>query len=1080
MTDFTHLHVHTWYSTLDGFCNPKELAQTVKNMGMHSVAITDHRNLYGLIDFTVACKEIGIKAIVGCEIEETEDRTVHSRKQMEELGYDNYHLVLLAMNDVGYQNMVEIVSDAATIGKFDGTERTDKSVYTDKGKGLIALSACLGGRIQQLLMKGQYDSAKEVALRFDEVFDKFYLELQYNDIPEQQLVNTLLIRMSKETGIPLVLTKDVHYILPEDADIHDTVLCIQTGKNKDDPKRFKFTGTEYYLASPEQMHDWASKNNIPIEALENTNIIANACNFVLTLNHRLLPEFEVPFGHTTETYLRQLCTEGLIRYASKKPIDFNKYLDRLEMELDVICSKGYASYFLITWDIINYARKNKIPVGPGRGSAAGCLISLLLDITRLDPIEWDFLFERFLNVDRESLPDIDSDVCYNRRNEITDYIQQRYGSDKVAQVITFTKLGVKSGLRDIMRTLGYPLKEVDILSKLVPDKMPDQSEVTLEKLLDIVNNPDTYADKFKNKFDKFVRTCREFVRALDKYPAVRKVLERAEGLVRGVSFHAAGIVITPTEITNHLPICRGTARAQLPVSQWDKDMLEMFGAIKMDILALKTLSVIDQACTWAGIDLDVLDDAKYDPFVYQNLRDGNTFGVFQLGSSGITHLLREVRPTEFNDIIDVVALYRPGPLDAHLDNGLTMVEQYIENSRNPQGVKYEHPDLETILKPTKGVMIYQEQIQKVAQKFANYSLSEADIIRRVIGKKKPADMAKLKPEFIARAVKQGYNADFADHIFEMMSAFSSYGFNRPHSGTYAELAIQTMWLKAYYPAQYMAAYISSRSKQEEIVEAIHECRCMGIPILPPDINQSLDGLNVETLPDGRKAIRMGFLCIDGIGEKVVTEILAKQPFTNLEHFYETVNKRIINKTSVSALIKSGCFDSINPDRHTVLDEYFFELREDKKSNPTLAETYSATPYDREIRLQYEFELLGMYISGHPLDHYPNTSWHIVTHRENIQITGIIKSVKKHKDKNQKDMAFVVCDTIDGDRQFVIFANVYKMAHKHLNVGKIITIVGKKDAEKNSVLVDKISLAGENNTVQEIQSAPVRKDPMLNY
>jgi len=661
---FTHLHVHTWYSTLDGFCNIKELVKTVKDMGMDSLAITDHRNLYGLIDFTLACQEVGIKPIYGVEIEETEDRTIHSYNEMKDKGYDKYHLVLLAMNAEGYQNIVDIVSDAATVGKFGGIERTDATVYDNKGKGIVAMSACLGGRIQQLLLNGNYDLAKKHALRFNSIFEKFYLELQYNGMTDQQLVNAMLVRLSKDTGIPLVLTKDVHYIKPGDADIHDTILCIQTGKNKSEEKRFRFDGQDYYLASPKEMYEWAINNDIPIEAIENTNIISDMCNFQLPLGRRLLPRFQVPDGHTSESYLKDLCLEGLIKYSSSRPIDFNMYLERLDMELDVICSKGYADYFLITWDIIKFARDQGIPVGPGRGSAAGCMVSLMLDIVRLDPIEWDFLFERFLNSERESLPDVDSDLCYYRRDEVIAYIQERYGSDRVAQVITFTKLGIKSGIRDIMRVLGYSIKESDALSSLVPDKMPDQSEVELAKLLDIANNPEAYGSKFGGKLDKLSKACKEFAYGLSKYPDVHKVLERAEGLVRGVSFHAAGIVITPGPITNYLPICNGTAKAQLPVVQWDKDMLEQVGALKMDILALKTMTVIDQTCKSAGIDINILDDAKYDPLVYQHLRDGDTFGVFQLGSSGITYMTKQIAPVEFNDIIDIVALNTMGAVKA--------------------------------------------------------------------------------------------------------------------------------------------------------------------------------------------------------------------------------------------------------------------------------------------------------------------------------------------------------------------------------------------------------------------------------
>lgn len=797
--DFTHLHVHSRYSILDGLCDIDELVKTAVVHGQKAIALSDHRNLYGVIDFIKACKKHGIKAIIGAEVEETEDRTIHTREGMKTNGYRNNHLILLAKNEIGYQNLVKIISDAATIGAFDSKERTDLNFIKQNnlGKGLICLTACLGGRVARLIMAGKTTAAEDFIAELKEIFDEVYLELQSNTTLDQATVNWVLQQIAVNTNTPIVATKDVHYILQSDADIHDTMICMQTKQLKSDPARFRFSGgPDYYLASTKEMIDWVTAEKIPIEAIENTQKIVDQCNVTLKLNQRLMPSFDVPPKFTLVSYLRRLCFDNLIEYSDIKTIDIQEYLDRLEYELSVICSKGFAGYFLILQDIIEFCKKVGILTGPGRGSAAGALTAFLLGITQLDPIEHGLLFARFLNPERNSFPDIDVDFQDTRRGEVVEYIRTKYGDDRVAQIITFGTLGVKSGVKDIMKALGYSYDEAERVTKMVPDKMPDQSEVTLKKILAIANDPDNYP--YDKKKDEMVRQTTEFRDTITNLPNVLPTLQRLEGVVRSVGIHAAGVIVTPGPVTDYVPVTKGGAKAVLKVAQWDLEQQEEVGTLKLDVLGLKFLSIIAETKRFAGLVQDLNRLSLDDKNVYNDLKNGYTFGIFQLSSPGITHMIKQIKPYQFSDLVDIVSAYRPGPLEARMDNGATLVEQYIVNRFDQENINYEHPDLKSILSQSQGVILYQEQIMEIVQKIAGYSLGGADSFRRVIGHKKIDEMPLLREEFVKGiskdkegkvlpskvpgAIALGYDEIFANHIFDQLEKFSSYGFNKCLSG----------------------------------------------------------------------------------------------------------------------------------------------------------------------------------------------------------------------------------------------------------------------------------------------------------
>jgi len=850
VADFAHLHVHTNYSLLDGACEIDKLAKRLSELGMKSCAITDHGAMYGVIEFYKKMRAYGIKPIIGAEVYMAE-RTMHDK----ETGIDEeqYHLVLLAKDNNGYKNLMKLVS----LGFMEGfyyKPRVDMDVLSKYSEGLIALSACLAGKIPSLLLKGNFEEAKQTALKFNSIFgqDNFFIEVQDHGLLEQRKIMNDLIRLSKETGIPLVATNDVHYIQKEDALAQDVLMCIQTGKTLDDENRMKFESSEFYLKSPEEMEQLFSY--IP-EALENTLRIAERCNVTLEFGKVHLPSFKVPEGLSEDEYLRQLCYKGA---RERFPVITDEIRQRLDYELETIKEMGYSSYFLIVWDFINYARQNGIMVGPGRGSAAGSLVAYCLYITNIDPLKYNLLFERFLNPERISMPDIDVDFCYERRQEVIDYVVQKYGQDRVAQIVTFGTMAARAAIRDVGRVMGYPYGEVDRIAKMVPSELG----ITIESALAL--NP-------------------ELKKLYDENERVRRLIDIAkdlEGFPRHASTHAAGVVISKDPIVEHVPLHKlGDSNV---ATQYTMTALEELGLLKMDFLGLRTLTVIRDAINIirrtknVEINLDKLplDDKK----VYELLSQGNTAGVFQLESTGMRNLLMELKPEVFQDIVAIIGLYRPGPL------GSGAADDFIRSKNGLKPIKYLHPKLEPILSETYGIILYQEQAMKIAQELAGFSLGQADILRKAMGKKKQDVMAAQRESFINGCVNNGIDKTTAAKIFDEISYFAGYGFNKAHTAAYAVIAYQTAYLKAHFPVEYMAALLTSvTDNSDKVAYYINECRHLGIEVLPPDINESYETFTVVS-----DKIRFGLTAVKNVGLNVAKAIIqtrkSKGKFTSFTDF----------------------------------------------------------------------------------------------------------------------------------------------------------------------------------------------------
>jgi DNA polymerase-3 subunit alpha len=1074
---FVHLHVHTTYSLLDGLTRIDEVVKKAKEFNMPALAITDHGNMSGIVKFYNACIDAGIKPILGCEIEETLDRTLRTRKEYQENG--SYHLVLLAKTNEGYRNLVRIASDAATTGLFDRTERTDMTVLSSLGKGIIAMSACIGGRIPQLILNDKHDEAKAWALKFRDTFDEFYLELGVNEIPEQQKVNEGLVRISKETGIPLVVTKDVHYLLPSDADIHDTFICLQTKSLKKDENRFRFDTQQVYFASSEEMKAWAGDNPDYQEAIKNTVRIAEKCNVELSMDQKLMPSFDVPPSFKTpEEYLRHLCEESLEWKILLEDIDEETYRSRLDTELDVICSKGFASYFLILEDIIRFCKEAEISTGPGRGSSAACLVSYLLGITKVDPIQHHLLFERFLNPERNSMPDIDVDIDNERRSEVIAYVMRKYGEDRVAQIAAFGTMGVKAGLRDIVRVLDHTYALGGYLANLIPARMPDQSEVTLAALRTYLDDPEGAKERYgTNNFDSIQKSVKELFRVLSEADPpdnpktkILEALERCEGAIRSVGIHPAGVVITPGPVIEYLPIMRGSDKAVLPVEQFDMEDIDKIGALKMDLLGLRTLTVIQNTLKAAGRKINYEDIPLNDPRVYKMLRDGNTHGVFQFLGNAQTGVAMQMKPTKFEELVDIAALGRPGPMDAKLPSGKTIVEQYME-AKNSGIIEYPHPSLEEVLRDTKGVIVYQEQLMKIVQIVAGYTLGGADTFRRVVGKKKQEEIRALRHEFVhgsekvPGAIKMGYTEQFANEIFDQIEAFAGYGFNKAHAATYAYLGYVTAWLKINHPAEYMAATLTSEiGDLEKISASISEAKRLGVTILPPDANKSQVAFTVEN-----GSIRFGLNGIKGVGTSAVEEIVAHAPYTSIDEVAERVNARIVNKKVMKALILAGVFDYLEPNRYKTWNKWFFEIKNFKEGDSIDAKGNSVIKFKEDrwndkVKLQFEKEHLGLYITGHPLAHLPFTRWSDIPSNGTIALAGKITEIKVIEDRNQNEMAFVTIETLEDTRDITVFSKIYEKYKNHLKRGKVIVVRGKKDGQRNTLMADQIRIPSKKDLV----------------
>ncbi|MDO5115787.1 MAG: DNA polymerase III subunit alpha [Synergistaceae bacterium] len=951
---FVHLHVHSEYSLLDGANKCSALAAATRDMGMDSVAITDHGVMFGCVEFYNECNKAGVKPILGCEV--YVDPNGHTCRE----GKNQNHLILLAENDEGYHNLTKLVSIANTDG-FYYKPRIDHDLLARHSKGLICSSACLGGEIPQMIKNNDIDGAMKRAGLYSDIMGEgnFFLEVQSNSVPEQAIVNKTLVEMSKKLNLPLIATNDAHYMKRSDAEWHDVLLCVQTGSTLSDERRYRFTGDDYYFRSPEEM--WPIFGNDLPEALINTQRIADRCGIKLEMGHYYLPEFPLPEGETLSTHLRKMAAEGLKRRLKSDSPPQN-YTERLEYELGVIEQMDFPGYFCIVADIINAAKSRNISIGPGRGSAAGSLVAYSLGITDLDPIKYNLLFERFLNPERISMPDIDTDVSDKGRDELIAYIVEKYGSDKVSQIITFGRMKSRGAIKDVGRAMGISVAEANAIAKLIP-VMPTSDIKDIPSAL--ANVPDLKA-------------------AYNSKPEIKKLIDTAiniEGLARHCSQHAAGVVITPKPTSEMVPV-RRFGENQI-ATQYPMEPIEKLGLVKMDFLGLRTLSVLDgalkniEANGKGHIDLNEvpMNDAK----TYEMLQRGDTLGVFQLESSGITALVRRLRPDCFEDLIALVALYRPGPLESG------MVDTYVKCKHGEEAVKYLDPRLEPYMKDTYGVILYQEQVMQSAQALAGYTLGEADLLRRAMGKKKKEVMEKERAKFVDGAVKNGAEPSKAGEIFDIIEKFAGYGFNKSHSAAYGLIAYWTAWLKANYGSEYMASYLSSLigSRMEVLGEYIREVRDAGYPVLPPDINESREDFTVVG-----SVIRLGLSAIGRVGEAAVASIIENRAkggrFTSLWDFLSRVDTRQVNRGVVENLIKSGAFDSLDTNRAKLLAAVPMLLEQaarrahnvnqaslfgDDDEELLMPEMDDVEDFSERQKLDLEKESMGLYISGHPYDQY---------------------------------------------------------------------------------------------------------------
>lgn len=1058
---FTHLHLHTQYSLLDGSGKIHEMVLRAKELGMDSLAITDHGVMYGVIEFYKACLSEDIKPIIGCEVYVAPNSRFDREPGATEDRY--HHLVLLAENNIGYQNLMKIVS-AGFLEGFYYKPRIDKEVLRRYSEGIIALSACLGGEVAGNLRRGFYEEAKKAALTYRDIFgeNNFFLELQDHGIPEQKTVNQGLIRLSKETGIKLVATNDVHYIYAEDAESHDILLCIQTQKKVTDENRMKYEGGQYYLKSPEEMYQIFPYAK---EALENTYEIAKRCNVTITFGEYKLPVYPVPAPYTSFEYLKQLCTEGL----KERYKEVTKELwNRLEYELETINNMGFVDYFLIVWDFIKYAKDNGIMVGPGRGSAAGSIVSYALKITDIDPIKYNLLFERFLNPERLTMPDIDIDFCFERRQEVIDYVTNKYGKDKVVQIVTFGTMAARAVIRDVGRALDMPYAQVDTVAKMIPNELG----ITIERALKI--NPD---------LSKLYETDEEIKRLID-------MSKRLEGLPRHTSMHAAGVVIGKDSIVEYVPLSR--AADDTITTQFPMVTLEELGLLKMDFLGLRTLTVIQNAVNLINKNRSENDKLKLeeidynDSKVYEMIGSGKTEGVFQLESTGMKNFMKELKPCNLEDIIAGIALYRPGPMD--------FIPKYIQGKNNAGTITYDCPQLEHILAPTYGCIVYQEQVMQIVRELAGYSYGRSDLVRRAMAKKKEEIMIKERQTFIygneiegiPGCVKNGIPEAVANKIFDEMLDFAKYAFNKSHAAAYAVVAYQTAYLKCHYPVEFMAALMTSViDNPGKVSQYIYSCRQMNIPILPPDINT---GDVVFTVHDG--AIRYALSAIKGIGRPVIEALVAEReahgPYTSLKNFASRLSGKEVNKRTIESFIKAGAFSNIHSNRRQLMLCYvqiLDQIAEEKKSNLAgqmslfdFADKDEKQEYDfhypdveeysKEELLAFEKEVLGIYVSGHPLDDYKEKisknvtgySYDFIVDEETGKtkvedgslyvIGGMITSKTVKTTRNNGIMAFITLEDLFGSVEVIIFPKDFEKYKSILEIDNKVFIRGRATIEED--------------------------------
>ena len=1036
---FTHLHVHSHYSLLDGLPKIDQLLDYVKEMGMTSIALTDHGNIYGAVEFFKKAQERGIKPIIGSELYVALDKMSDKRPNIDD---KRYHLILLAKNEEGYKNLVKLITKAHLDG-FYYKPRIDEELLAQHSKGLIGLSACIAGKIPRLILSKRMEEAEKTALRYKEIFgpDSFYLELQHHpESNEQKTVNKGLLSIAKKLDIPLVATNDIHYLKKEDADAQDILMLINTGADPNDPERLTLKAGDFSMRSPDEMiNDF---KDIP-QAIENTQKIADLCNFQFELGKVKLPQFAVPSGETPEVYLEKLCQKGLkIKYGENIT---EQITERLKYELSIIKQTGFASYFLIVQDFVNWAKENRIVVGPGRGSVGGSLVAFLLNITNVDPLKYDLLFERFLNPDRISLPDIDLDFTDRRRDEVIRYVAEKYGQNKVAQIITFGTMAARAVVRDVGRAMRYTYSYCDRIAKMIPTGM-------------------SLADTMKR--------VAEFNSLYESDPQARKLIDAAkklEGVARHASTHACGVVISNTPLDEIVPLQHSTQDDQAIVTQYEMHSIEDLGILKMDFLGLKNLTIIEDTLSRIyaihGINVDIENLPEGDKKVYSLLRKGETVGVFQLESQGMQRYLKQLKPTEFEDIIAMVALYRPGPM--------ALIPDYIARKNKKQEIKYFHPKLKPILEKTYGIPVYQEQIMQIARDMAGFTLAEADILRKAIGKKIRKLLMSQKEKFIKGTKKNNIDENIAQQIWYWIEPFASYSFNRSHAAAYATIAYQTAYLKVHYTAEFMSSLLTSeRNDVERIAVLIEECKKIGMVVLPPDVNKSFTFFSV--VPKTNE-IRFGLSAIKNVGSNVV-ELVVKErkaggPYLSIENFISRINSRDLNKKSLESMIKAGVFDEMGERNKLLfnLERLLEYSRENQKSKTngqgglfekmefnskiTLNET---TPAPEKERLAWEKELLGLFVSSHPLDGFEKTLGKKVTSilkatqgpkgkNMKIKIGGIISKIKKIITKTGKPMLFVNIEDLSSKIEVVVFPRVMERNSAIFQENKIVMVSGRLDS-----------------------------------
>ena len=1082
MQDFVHLHVHSEYSLLDGANRIKDLPVRAKELGMKSIAITDHGVMYGVIDFYKACKKEGIKPIIGCEV------YVAPRSRFDkEPNIDNKynHLILLAKNNLGYKNLCKLVSAGFTEGYYY-KPRIDLEILEKYHEGLIALSGCLAGALSTSILDGNYEQAEKMAKWHKELFkDDYYIEIQANRLKEQALVNQKLVELSRKLEIPFVITNDAHYLKKEDSYNHEVLLCVQTGKKMTDTDRMRFETDDFYIKSPEEIEEFFPNLK---EGMENTVEIAEKCNVEFEFGHTILPNYDVPEEYNSHfDYLKKLCNDGINkRYGENITEEIKK---RMEYELSVIEKMGYVDYFLIVWDFIHYAKSNGISVGPGRGSGAGSIVAYAIEITDIDPIKYNLLFERFLNPERISMPDFDVDFCYERRQEVIDYVCRKYGEDHVSQIITFGTMSARMVIRDVGRVLDVPYAEADKLAKMIPNEL----KITISKALE------------QN------RELKELYETDEKVENLINIAMGLEGLPRQASTHACGVVITKEPVVNYVPLYVRDGNIS---TQYIMTTLEELGLLKMDFLGLRTLTVISDAKKLVkenrGIDVE-FDKDMNDKNVYKLWCEGKTSGIFQFESAGMTNFMKELKPDGLEDIIAGVSLYRPGPMD--------QIPRYIKNKLNPEHIEYTHPSLEPILHVTYGCMVYQEQVMQIVRELAGYSLGRADLVRRAMGKKKLDVMAKEREYFIhgqtddngniiiPGCIRNGIDEESANKIFDEMAEFAKYAFNKSHAAAYAVVAYQTAYLKAYYKEEFMAATLNSfLGNLDKIPEYIDECKKMNIEILKPDINKSFTKFTVD---NGK--IRFGLGSIKNVGiaaiENIVKEREKNGPYKDLIDFCERIQGETVNKKCIECLIKAGTFDDFKETRKTLLASFegiintiinegkrslkgqvtMFDLGNNEEKLEEIKYNYiKLSEFSERELLSMEKEMLGLYISGHPLESVRpelerqtniNTLKIIKINEgeeelykdgQNVKYGGIITSVKKKYTKNNNIMAFVTIEDLYGSLEIIIFESCYNRVSNILMEDNIVIVDGRLSIRED----EEVKIVANN--IRELKKEEGRK------